>query len=300
LTATKPFKEKIFSYGFGNIINRLMKLLISCIFLAAHRMITQILSFRKERRSETLVVLTYHSVRKDQRLKFARQMDELTRIGQAISSDFSYALKNAKYYIAVTFDDGFQNILSNALPEMLQRNIPATIFVTTGYLGEKPAWIIDKHNPNMNELLLTEDQLKRMPRNLVTIGSHTDSHPHLHNVNMDTLKREITVSKKKLEEILLKTVTVLSLPYGSLNKEKVECFKEAGYSHIFLNVPTFLAKNSDYIIGRVDVSPEDWMIEYGLKLRGAYQWLPFAITVKSYIIRLVSFNFLRKVYERIS
>ena len=236
----------------------------------------------------SFVALTYHSVRNDQRPNFARQMDVLIQTGQAVSADFSETLKNKRYYIAVTFDDGYHNILLNALPEMFRRGIPATIFVTTGYLGKKPAWIKDIKNPNIHELVLSEDQLKNLPRKLVTIGSHTDTHPNPNKIDMKTLEREITVSKNKLEEMLHEKVTLLSLPYGSIENENVKCFQQAGYSRIFLNIPTFPATLAGrYFVGRIEATPDDWMIEYKLKLRGAYQWLPWAVAGKRIVKNFV-------------
>ena len=44
--------------------------------------------------------------------------------------------------IAVTFDDGYSDILHNALPLLRRFNIPATVFVTSGYIGSitEPWW----------------------------------------------------------------------------------------------------------------------------------------------------------------
>jgi peptidoglycan/xylan/chitin deacetylase (PgdA/CDA1 family) len=42
--------------------------------------------------------------------------------------------------VAVTFDDGYVDILTNARPLLERYEIPATIFVTTGYLGQAFWW----------------------------------------------------------------------------------------------------------------------------------------------------------------
>jgi peptidoglycan/xylan/chitin deacetylase (PgdA/CDA1 family) len=47
--------------------------------------------------------------------------------------------QNLKGRIAITFDDGYDDFVANALPELVRLKIPVTIFVTTGYEGE-PFW----------------------------------------------------------------------------------------------------------------------------------------------------------------
>lgn len=47
--------------------------------------------------------------------------------------------QDLKGRIAITFDDGDNDFVANALPELVRLNIPVTIFVTTGYEG-KPFW----------------------------------------------------------------------------------------------------------------------------------------------------------------
>ena len=47
--------------------------------------------------------------------------------------------QNLKGCVAITFDDGCNDFVASALPELVRLNIPVTIFVTTGYEG-KPFW----------------------------------------------------------------------------------------------------------------------------------------------------------------
>ena len=41
--------------------------------------------------------------------------------------------------VAVTFDDGCDHFAANAVPDLMKKEIPATVFVTTGYSGQ-PFW----------------------------------------------------------------------------------------------------------------------------------------------------------------
>lgn len=49
--------------------------------------------------------------------------------------------RTSKPLCSITFDDGYKNNFSNAFPILKELGIPATVFVTTGFLdGEEPLW----------------------------------------------------------------------------------------------------------------------------------------------------------------
>lgn len=259
-----------------------MKLSISILFYTIYKAVIIVCLMFQRRLPTTLVIITYHSIKSEKAAKFEKQMVKLLKLGQPVSAESNLTKVAGGNYIAVTFDDGFQNVLQNALPVLVAKSIPATFFIATGYLGKKPGWIFDPKNPNADEVLLTEEQLIGLPDNLITIGSHTVTHLHLDDVDEDVVVKEIFDSKKRLEEILHRQITSISVPYGTFNQKFTGSFKKVGYQHIFLDVPTFPSTNTNlYIMGRISVDPSDWPIEFHLKLLGAYQWLPFAIKMKT-------------------
>ena len=62
--------------------------------------------------------MNYHGVTSKERNKFARQMDELIRLSNPVFPDIKGPLISNHHYIAVTFNDGFQSVIENALPEL--------------------------------------------------------------------------------------------------------------------------------------------------------------------------------------
>ncbi|MGO9138304.1 MAG: polysaccharide deacetylase family protein [Syntrophales bacterium] len=235
-----------------------------------------------------MIVLLYHSVKSQRRDIFETQINELLRVGCPVSAASHNLSADGHRHIAVTFDDGFRSVLDNALPVLIARAIPATMFIPTGYIGKKPGWIQNPQHEYADEAVLTEEQIRRLPNDLISIGSHSVNHPHLAKIGKDRAIKELIDSKKKLEEILKKEVSMLSLPYGSFSEEVASMSKEAGYKRVFLNIPKIsFTKDGDYVVGRIHVSLDDWLIEYRLKLLGAYEWLHLAIAIKRKIISIV-------------
>jgi len=261
---------------------RLVKLFISIVLHILYRSMVVIFSLCKKELPGTFVVLLYHSVKTHQRSQFVRHIDEILKRARPILSDHITPLENSQHHVAVTFDDGFQSVLNNALPAMRKRKIPATIFVPTAYLGKPPGWIPNTTHVNADEVVLTEEQLRQLQDDLTTIGSHSDSHPKLTEISEDRAIKELINSKKALEGILRRRIALLSLPYGAYNESILELSRKAGYERVFLNTPTFhSSKIDEFLRGRIATSPDDWMIEYRLKLLGAYKWLPYAISIKN-------------------
>lgn len=87
---------------------------------------------------------------------FERQIKYLTEMGQIVSlSDyFNQRFDKSKLTTCITFDDGYKNNLTRALPVLEKYNVPATIFVTTiNSLGESILWpdFVDLATPLLPE-----------------------------------------------------------------------------------------------------------------------------------------------------
>jgi peptidoglycan/xylan/chitin deacetylase (PgdA/CDA1 family) len=108
------------------------------------------------------------------------------------------------------------------------------------------------------------------------------THRSLTEASPDEALAELVESRHALEAILGEKVGSFALPYGSGNAATLELARQAGYDHVFLSVPVASPENRQgRLVGRIDTTPTDWRLEYYLKIRGAYQWLPFGIAAKS-------------------
>ena len=133
-------------------------------------------------------------------------------------------------YIAMTFDDGPNPVLTPRLLDILKaRGIKVTFFV----VGQNAA--------------LHPEILKRAIAEGHEIGNHSWSHPDLAKLPDDTVRAELQKTQDAIVAAIGAKPTLLRPPYGAITKEQKEwIFKEFGYQIILW-----------------DVDPNDWKILKG-------------------------------------
>lgn len=199
-------------------------------------------------------------------------MDLLLRLSTPIAAGEAAACRPGERCSAVTFDDGFESFVQNALPELKQRMIPVTMFIVVQSLGKAPTWIASS-NSAIDDRVMSCEQVRQLPSHLVTIGSHSLTHPHLSKLPSPEARREICDSRVQLRNMLGKEIELFSFPYGDFNHDLIGHCREAGYKRVFTTLP-YLAGSDEFVSGRVSVEPTDWRLEFYLKVLGAYRWLP--------------------------
>ncbi|MBR0140374.1 MAG: polysaccharide deacetylase family protein [Firmicutes bacterium] len=134
--------------------------------------------------------------------EFEDQIKWLKRAGYEFAfADDPGAFKKSRRVI-ITFDDGYKDNLTEALPILEKYGAKATVFVATKNLG-------------MNEYFLTEEELKTLSESpCIRIGSHTDGHYLLTGLSDVDKEKQLSLSKKRLEEITGGPVDAFSYPGG--------------------------------------------------------------------------------------
>lgn len=173
------------------------------------------------------IVLYYHGIPEDARRCFARQMQALTRTA-VVRAAHSGQLPD-RTSVAITFDDALCSVRNNAVPELLSRGFPATIFVPVDFLGKQPAseWRTDE-----DDTVMTCEELRSLPE-LIEVGSHSLSHPNLTTIDASRLHEEVFTSRQKLAGLIGGEVALFAFPYGEFDNHVVDACRQAGYERVF-------------------------------------------------------------------
>ncbi|MGY6240269.1 polysaccharide deacetylase family protein (plasmid) [Burkholderia ambifaria] len=164
---------------------------------------------------------------------FRRQMMWLSRMGYAGVSvrELMCYLRGEKCgkVIGLTFDDGFRNVLKNAMPILDEFGFTATCYIVSGKIGGLNDWDLSL-NTNLSQLM-SEPEMRLWSDRGHEIGAHTVNHTALSKLTPDLAWQEISDSKRQLEKIIDKEVESFCYPYGDFNKNIVELVSRSGFSN---------------------------------------------------------------------
>ena len=115
--------------------------------------------------------------------------------------------------VVLTFDDGYADFHTRALPLLRQYGFTATVFVTTGWISDAGH---DAAGPRPGRML-SWSQIAELASAGVEIGAHSHGHPELDQLAGPSLRRELERSKELLEDRLGRPVPDLAYPFGYSN-----------------------------------------------------------------------------------
>jgi peptidoglycan/xylan/chitin deacetylase (PgdA/CDA1 family) len=268
---------------------------------AAGRAAAATVPFVRRPRVSTVCILMYHrvadidfvdpdvddwNVRPD---TFARQLAALSECAEFVRlADVPERLLSSvvsdRPLVCVTFDDGYANVLTRALPVLLRHGAPATVFVVTGYVGSTEPMPFDawgqKHRHESSPetwRAATWDELRAaVQTGLVSVESHSDRHLDGRLCDARQFEEEARRSRAVLRERLDgDSGSAYAYPYGSTRLGHVPPayitgVRQAGYA---LAVSTDLGladgTSDPYGLPRVEVHELDSPAVLRAKVRGA-------------------------------
>jgi len=175
--------------------------------------------------------------------------------------------------IVITFDDGYRDFYTDALPILKQFGFSATLFLATDRIHDAPARIEGAD-------YLTWSDVRELHAEGIRFGSHTVSHPDLRSLGPDQIEYELGHSKEVLEEQLGVSIDAFSYPFGFPEEDKnFTRFLEDVLSNLGFDygVSTILGRASRrsnrFFLPRLPVNSCDDPSLFRAKLEGGYDWL---------------------------
>lgn len=117
--------------------------------------------------------------------------------------------------LALTFDDGYQTVYTEAFPVLADLGMTATVFLCTGgAAGAPPGAGLP---PLGGRRMLTWNQIREMHRSGISFGAHTLTHPDLTRLDPAAVETELRESRARIEDVLGAPVRAFAYPFGRFN-----------------------------------------------------------------------------------
>lgn len=211
-------------------------------------------------------IICFHRVWDNERERFRKRMSWIKKNYNIIHlyDFFQGNLSTEKINVAITFDDGFKNWITNAVPILKELNIPATFFINSSFVGlsDKESLEFCKNVLKLKpENGLSWEDIRLMNKDNFELGGHTKNHVNLgHTKNCIYMDEEIKEDKKKIEKQINQEIKYFAYPFGSISdisSNAVKIIKDVGYQSSFTIIPGFNIKSTNrYMLYRdsLDVS----------------------------------------------
>jgi peptidoglycan/xylan/chitin deacetylase (PgdA/CDA1 family) len=191
--------------------------------------------------------------------------------GVSVEEGLGHLGDNAKSNLVIlTFDDGYVDTFTWALPILEKFGFTATCYLVAGAIGLHNHW--DAALSTENKSLMNHTQVSHWLAAGMEIGSHTVSHPRLSQFDEQVGWQEIFESRNALREMFQVPVNHFAYPFGDYSDTTLEMVKRAGY-HSAMTVSPGLACATDdrYQLPRVFVDGERGWVRFLFQIATRYE-----------------------------
>lgn len=196
---------------------------------------------------------------------FRRQMSWMRRLGYRGLSmrellPYVQGSKRGKVF-GITFDDGYVNVLENALPVLKELGFTSTNYFVARRFGGSNEW--DRENGVPASALMTEEQARVWVNSAQEAGSHTLDHVNLPDLSPTDALEQIRGSRHILEDVLGTEVTSFCYPYGHETPMLRHLVRDAGYTNATTTSGGLAGQHDDLFgLPRVTVARSTHMLRF--------------------------------------
>ena len=170
---------------------------------------------------------------------------------------------NGKPAVAITFDDGYRNVLTEAGPCLERFGFPATVFLPTKWIGRRSGWY---DATGCDTLIMSEEELRAAERIGIRVESHGHGHIDLGRASAADADEDLRESIEVLRAVIGRTPRYFAYPYGwysEIAEGSAARFFEAAFS---IDEP----HAGPHAFERVGITRLDGMLVFAVKTSGRY------------------------------
>ncbi len=174
--------------------------------------------------------------------------------------------------VLVTFDDGYRDSFTRALPILERHRIPAIFFAATNFIFKRQT-IEDGQREGENDLFPSGRDLQRAKESpCVTFGNHTASHVIVSTVGLEAFEEELRSSQKEFFDKLNVTPKTFAYPRGreeDINAGAISILEKLDFRAAFTMIPGFVdARKHRFLMPRIGMSHVNNKILFKVKMLG--------------------------------
>lgn len=194
---------------------------------------------------------------------FVEQMEFLARDRNVVTLE-QLVRQPRRNKVAITFDDAYSVLLTEALPVLQRLGLPSTIFVPTAFIGGTNAWL----EPTAADFrIMDRAHLQEAMRLGASLESHGHAHIDMRQASFDEVKSDLDRAAAELEDIAGRRPSYLAYPFGYVGPEAERAVAACGLEAAFtIDAP----HRGPLRFGRVPVTRWDGNRTFRLKTSGAW------------------------------
>ena len=216
--------------------------------------------------------------------RFEAQLNYLRRHYKVISlAEFIEARKRnvplPDRSVVLTFDDGYRNFLTGALPRLIARDMRVSVFLITDRIQPENQSHVNEWRESDDETFLSWKEIKELQQHGVEFGSHTCSHRKLSELGTVEAERELRVSYQTIAAHLSQVTMPLAFPYGAYSEAVIATTRELPYTCALTTDAGANAPLTDlFLLRRNLIGDDDDEASFAARVSGLTALLQRAVT----------------------
>jgi len=168
--------------------------------------------------------------------EFTEDLDFLLKYFEPIDAEtlfyfHSNQMVPKKPVFHLSFDDGLKEMYEIVAPILLQKGVPATFFINSGFIDNKALFYrfrtsLSIENLNSEDFLkdvqpyLSTEQIQSLSNQGFTIGAHSVDHPYYHEIPFAEQMRQTRESLEFVASIVNQKLRLFAFPFTDFNVSK--------------------------------------------------------------------------------